>query len=133
MAKKPTKYEVLSTIKGLDPKDPQGYIHAGTRDQPTLVDLEDNSDTRDLVTAGALRIWPGPAAEPVKESDLVKDLKEKLEGAEKTFAAQAKEIKELQKKLEASETEVEGLQADVKRLQDELGAAKKDAQQPSLT
>ncbi|WP_028318370.1 hypothetical protein [Desulfobulbus elongatus] len=64
MAKKMLTCEVLATIKGLDPKDPQGYTRAGTTERPVLVELADSADTQALIAAGAVRIWPGPQEKP---------------------------------------------------------------------
>jgi|GEM_PF-3979295 len=55
--------EVLTTIRGLDSKDPSKKLTAGTADNPTLIELPDNEETRTLIDANALRIWPGPKEE----------------------------------------------------------------------
>lgn len=89
MAKKTLTCEVMATVKGLDPQKPKNYVHAGTQDNPTLVELVDDSATRGLIASGAVRIYPGPrAAEapqgfaPLKPADLksLRKAEEVLEG-----------------------------------------------------
>lgn len=71
--------EVLSTLKGLNPKNPKDHLHAGTPDNPTLIELPDNAITATLVKSGAIRIYPGPAAiSNLPESDKVKALQGKI-------------------------------------------------------
>jgi len=95
--------EVLTTVKGLDPKAPKEYTHAGPADNPTLIDLPDNSTTTALVDAGTIRIYPGPAALPqLPESDKVKALQAKLEGAEKTFEGLQAELTEVRQNAESA-------------------------------
>lgn len=71
--------EVLTTLKGLDPKKPQEHIHAGTADKPTLIELADNAVTASLIKQGVLRAYPGPQAiSSLPESDKVKKLQDKI-------------------------------------------------------
>lgn len=87
--------EVLTTVKGLDPKALKEYTHAGPADNPTLIDLPDNAATAALVEAGVIRIYPGPAAAPqLPESEKVKALQAKMAEAEKTFESLREELTE---------------------------------------
>lgn len=71
--------EVLSTLKGLNPKNPKEHLHAGTPDKPTLIELPDNAITATLVKSGALRIYPSPSPiSNLPESDKVKALQAKI-------------------------------------------------------
>lgn len=79
--------EVLTTVKGLDPKALKEYTHAGPADKPTLIDLPDNAATAALVDAGTIRIYPGPAAAPqLPESDKIKALQGKIAELETALA-----------------------------------------------
>lgn len=71
--------EILTTVKGLDPKALKEYTHAGSANNPTLIDLPDNATTTALIEAGTIRIYPGPQATPqAPESEKVKALQGKL-------------------------------------------------------
>jgi len=70
--------EVLSTVKGLDAKNPKEYTHAGTADEPTLVELPDNAATTGLIRSGALRIYPGKQVAAQPETEKVKALQSRV-------------------------------------------------------
>ena len=95
--------EVLSTIKGLDPKFPKEYIHPGTADDPKLVDLPNNAATAALANSGVIRVYPGQKpVQQLGESDKVRALQEKLAKMEKAFheaAAASEQATEDAKKL----------------------------------
>ncbi|MGE5490080.1 MAG: hypothetical protein ACM31P_02210 [Actinomycetota bacterium] len=78
MAKKLITCEVLSTVKGLFKDSPKEFTHAGTADNPCLVDLPDNDETRELIASRVIRIWPGPqsaAAASSKDTETQESLK----------------------------------------------------------
>lgn len=97
--------EVLTTVKGLDPKKPQEHIHAGTPDKPTLIELADNAATAGLIKAGVLRAYPGPQAiSNLPESDKVRALQGKVAELEAS-------LKEAGEAAAVAATKIEALKA----------------------
>lgn len=125
MAKKLLTCIVLATLKGLDAKDPNLYIHPGPDDNPTLVELPDNAATQALIDDKLLRLYAGPPAVVVPDSEKVKELlaevaelKSALGGAELTYQQHLAEINSLRGQLAAASKPTPALKAgELKSLQ----------------
>lgn len=134
MAKKLLTCIVLATLKGLDAKDPNLYIHPGPEDNPTLVELPDNAATQALIDDKLLRLYTGPVAAPVPDSEKVKELlaevaelKSALGGAELTFKQHLAEIADRDLSLDDARIGIKNLQAEIDSLKGQLVNASKPA------
>ncbi len=120
MSKKNLTCEIKRSIKGLDPKKPGEFTHPGTEDEPTLVELPDNKDTRALVDKGFIRVWPGPKVEPDAGGALKPAELKSLKKAEEILASL---VERYRKELAASEDDATraAIEADIQEAETDLG------------
>lgn len=125
MAKKNLTCELLTTVKGLDPKNPQHYVQAGTPEAPVLVDLPDDEATRALIRLGALRIWPGTQSQAAAAPGSPSDLKSLRKAEEVLISLIARYRQEAAAAADAGtrsaiEADLREAEADLARLRDVL-------------
>jgi hypothetical protein len=113
--------EVLTAIKGLDPKKPGEYTLPGTAHKPNLVELDPEFADK-LTAGGALRIWPGPPVEPAPALN-VKDLKS-LAKAETALVAVLARLEQSLADPELGEEDRASIEADQAEVEADLALVK---------